>query len=135
MTALVVIAKACVPGRVKTRLHPPYTLDAAAAIAEASLRHTLHATVDTVADRRILYFDGDPRGLARTGFEIVPQHPGSLDQRIAHLFDQLDEPRSDRHGHSPAHAFRPQVAHEHGCRDRHGRGRWLLGSGPATASR
>ena len=27
-----------------------------------------------------------------TGFEIVPQHPGTLDERIAHLFDLLDEP-------------------------------------------
>lgn len=92
MTALVVIAKACVPGRVKTRLHPPFTLEAAAAIAEASLLDTLTAVADTAADRRILYLDGDPGGLACEGFEVTPQHSGTLDQRIAALFDQLDEP-------------------------------------------
>jgi glycosyltransferase A (GT-A) superfamily protein (DUF2064 family) len=92
VSVLVVIAKACVPGRVKTRLHPPYTLQAAAAIAEASLRDTLDVAARTAADRRILYFDGEPGGMALEGFEIVPQHPGTLDQRIAALFDQLDEP-------------------------------------------
>lgn len=92
MSVLVVIAKACVPGRVKTRLHPPYTLEAAAAIAEASLRDTLDTASRTPADQRILYFDGEPGGLPLEGFEVVPQHPGTLDQRIAALFDQLDGP-------------------------------------------
>ena len=92
MTALVVIAKACVPGRVKTRLHPPFTLEAAAAIAAASLADTLETARAIAADRRILYFDGDPGGCRHDGFEIVPQPPGTLDERIASLFDRLDEP-------------------------------------------
>ena len=43
MSALVVIAKECLPGRVKTRLHPPFTMAEAAAIAAASLADTLAA--------------------------------------------------------------------------------------------
>ncbi|MGC5171424.1 TIGR04282 family arsenosugar biosynthesis glycosyltransferase [Micromonospora sp. DT81.3] len=92
MSVLVVIAKACLPGKVKTRLHPPYTLEAAAAIAEASLRDTLGTAARTTADRRILYFDGEPSGLPIEGFEVVPQRQGTLDQRIGALFDQLDGP-------------------------------------------
>jgi glycosyltransferase A (GT-A) superfamily protein (DUF2064 family) len=92
VTTLVVIAKACIPGRVKTRLHPPYTLEAAAAIAAASLDDTLEAARAAAADRRILYFDGDPDGCRHHGFEVVAQHPGTLDERIAAVFDLLDEP-------------------------------------------
>lgn len=91
MTALVVVAKACVPGRVKTRLTPPFSPEAAAEIAAASLADTL-ASVAGVADRRILYFDGDPQDSCPAGFEVIPQPQGSLDERIAALFDVLDEP-------------------------------------------
>lgn len=93
MTALVVIAKACIPGRVKTRLHPPFTLEAAALIAAASLADTRAAALATVVDRRILYFDGDPGAVSPLdGFEVVVQGQGTLDKRIADLFDRLDEP-------------------------------------------
>lgn len=91
MTALVVIAKACIPGRVKTRLSPPFSLEEAATIAAASLADTLE-TVAQTATRRILYFDGDPAGTCPDGFEVIPQSRGSLDERIAALFDVLDEP-------------------------------------------
>lgn len=92
MTALVVIAKACVPGLVKTRLHPPYTLAQAAALAAASLADTLATAREVSVDRRILYLAGDAAGIACEGFEIVPQPIGSLDERLAVMFDQLDEP-------------------------------------------
>ncbi|MGZ0711911.1 TIGR04282 family arsenosugar biosynthesis glycosyltransferase (plasmid) [Coraliomargarita sp. W4R53] len=92
MTALVVIAKECVPGRVKTRLHPPYTLEQAAAIAAASLADTLAVARRAPADRHILYFDGDASETPHEGFEVVAQAGGSLDERLAALFDLLDEP-------------------------------------------
>ena len=41
MTTLLVIAKEPVPGRVKTRLTPPFTPEEAAALAEAALADTL----------------------------------------------------------------------------------------------
>ena len=111
MTTLVVIAKACVPGRVKTRLHPPYTLQAAARIAAASLADTLAAATATATDRRILYLDGDPDPSWRESFEVIPQLPGPLDERITALFDRLDEPAlligMDTPQVSPAHLVWP----------------------------
>jgi glycosyltransferase A (GT-A) superfamily protein (DUF2064 family) len=92
MTALVVIAKECVPGRVKTRLHPPFTLEDAAAIAAASLADTLAVARVVPADRRILYLDGDPDRTPHDGFEVLLQPTGTLDGRLAALFDRLDEP-------------------------------------------
>jgi hypothetical protein len=44
-TTLLVIAKQPVPGRVKTRLVPPFTHEQAAALAEAALADTLHTTL------------------------------------------------------------------------------------------
>ena len=38
---VVIMAKECLPGRVKTRLHPPFTLEEAARIAPAALDDTL----------------------------------------------------------------------------------------------
>ena len=92
MTALVVMAKACVPGRVKTRLHPPFTLDEAAAIAAAALADTLDVVRRTAVDRRILAFDGDPSGVDCRGFDVIAQARGSLDERLAAVFDLMDEP-------------------------------------------
>ncbi|MYV39613.1 glycosyltransferase, partial [Streptomyces sp. SID1328] len=43
MTTLLVIAKEPRPGRVKTRLTPPFTPGQAAALAEAALTDTLRA--------------------------------------------------------------------------------------------
>ena len=48
---VVVIAKEPVPGRVKTRLTPPFTPVEAAALAEASLADTLTAVAETTVAR------------------------------------------------------------------------------------
>ncbi|WP_419818392.1 TIGR04282 family arsenosugar biosynthesis glycosyltransferase [Glaciibacter flavus] len=92
MTAIVVIAKECLPGRVKTRLHPPLSLEQAAELAAASLDDTIEAVRSIPADRRILFFDGDTPPASADGFEIIPQPAGTLDERLAALFDALDEP-------------------------------------------
>lgn len=92
MTAIVVIAKECRPGRVKTRLHPPLSLEQAAALAAASLADTIAAVRQVSADRHILYFDGERAPEDADGFEIIPQSMGGLDVRIAELFDAIDEP-------------------------------------------
>ena len=57
---VVVIAKEPIPGRVKTRLTPPFTPEEAAALAEASLTDTLAAVADTTVARRVLALDGTP---------------------------------------------------------------------------
>ena len=92
MTALVVIAKQCVPGKVKTRLCPPFSLDHAAQLASACLSDTLVAASGVNADRKILYFDGEIVPPEAADFEIVSQPSGSLDERLAFIFDALSEP-------------------------------------------
>lgn len=87
MTTVIVLAKECVPGRVKTRLTPPFSPEEAAALAAASLADTLEAVARVRADRYLLWFDGAaPRG---TGFDVVQQPAGGLDERIAGAFDAV----------------------------------------------
>jgi glycosyltransferase A (GT-A) superfamily protein (DUF2064 family)/SAM-dependent methyltransferase len=60
MSTLIVLAKAPVPGRVKTRLCPPFTPGQAAGLAEAALRDTLAAAMLTEADHLLIFLDGEP---------------------------------------------------------------------------
>lgn len=92
MTALLVIAKAPVPGRVKTRLTPPYTPTEAALLAEAALADTLATVAELPVTRRILHLDGDPGPWLPPGFEVVPQCGGGLDERLAAAFTHADGP-------------------------------------------
>ncbi|WP_436533191.1 TIGR04282 family arsenosugar biosynthesis glycosyltransferase [Actinoplanes sp. HUAS TT8] len=85
MIQLLVMAKAPVPGRVKTRLCPPCTPGEAAAIAAAALEDTLDVATQISAVRRVLVIDGDyaaPPG----GWERVPQRGVGLGERLAHAF-------------------------------------------------
>ncbi|WP_051832228.1 TIGR04282 family arsenosugar biosynthesis glycosyltransferase [Streptomyces katrae] len=83
---LLVIAKAPVPGRVKTRLTPHFTPQQAAALARAALQDTLDAVLATPARRRVLYLDGAPGHWLPDGIEVVPQCDGVLDLRLAAAF-------------------------------------------------
>lgn len=86
------MAKECIPGRVKTRLHPPYTLAEAAEVAAASLADTIAAANGWRADRRVLCFDGERPPEAAAGWDVVPQVEGSLDARIAAVLDACTGP-------------------------------------------
>ncbi len=86
MSTLLVIAKEPRPGRVKTRLTPPFTPDEAAALAEASLADTLRAVAATPARRRVLVLAGAPGPWLPPGFDVVPQCAGGLDARLADAF-------------------------------------------------
>ncbi|MFI1307665.1 TIGR04282 family arsenosugar biosynthesis glycosyltransferase [Streptomyces sioyaensis] len=88
---LLVIAKEPVPGRVKTRLTPPYTPQEAAALAQAALADTLHTMLHVPARRRVLVLDGTPGPWLPHGFEVVPQSSGGLDERIAAAFEDCDD--------------------------------------------
>jgi rSAM/selenodomain-associated transferase 1 len=83
---VVVIAKEPVPGRVKTRLTPPFTPADAALLAEAALADTLAAVAATPVTRRVLALDGTPGGWLPPGFEVIPQRSGGLDERLAAAF-------------------------------------------------
>ncbi|MBT2441990.1 DUF2064 domain-containing protein [Streptomyces sp. ISL-36] len=80
------MAKEPLPGRVKTRLTPPFTPAEAAALAEAALADTLAAVAATPARRRVLVLDGRPGPWLPPGFEVVPQCEGGLDERLAAAF-------------------------------------------------
>lgn len=87
MTTLVLIAKEPLPGRAKTRLHPPLSLEQAARLAAASIDDTIDAFAALPATRRVLLFDGERIPDAARDFELVPQVEGGLDERLAALFD------------------------------------------------
>jgi uncharacterized protein len=86
---LIVIAKAPVPGRSKTRLSPPCTLEEAARLAEAALADTLRAVAATPADRRVVVLDGEPGAWLPGGCEVAAQRGGGLDERLANAFDDV----------------------------------------------
>ncbi|CBG67611.1 DUF2064 domain-containing protein [Streptomyces sp. LBUM 1478] len=92
MTTLLVIAKEPRPGRVKTRLTPPFSPREAAALAEAALVDTLSAVAAAPADRRVLVLAGKPGPWLPPGFDVVPQGDGGLDERLAAAFALCDGP-------------------------------------------
>ena len=80
---IVVIAKEPVPGRVKTRLTPPFTPVQAAALAEAALTATLAAVAGTAVARRVVALAGTPGRWLPPGFDVIGQRGAGLDERIA----------------------------------------------------
>ena len=89
---LVVIAKEPLPGRVKTRLTPPFSPTGAAALAEAALTDTLAAVAAAPARRRVLVLAGRPGPWLPAGFEVAAQVEGGLDERIAAALAAVDGP-------------------------------------------
>ena len=87
-----IIAKAPVPGSVKTRLCPPCTAEQAAGVAAAALAETLGA-VDDVARhtgaRRVLLLDGEPQAWMPADFAVVSQRGGGLGERLCNGFADL----------------------------------------------
>ncbi|MEU8779450.1 TIGR04282 family arsenosugar biosynthesis glycosyltransferase [Streptomyces sp. NPDC048606] len=92
MSTLLVIAKAPVPGRVKTRLTAHFTPQQAADLARAALEDTLATALATPARRRVLVLDGRPGSWVPAGIEVVPQSAGGLDVRLAAAFALADGP-------------------------------------------
>jgi glycosyltransferase A (GT-A) superfamily protein (DUF2064 family)/SAM-dependent methyltransferase len=88
MSTLIVIAKEPIPGRVKTRLTPPFTPQEAARLAEAALVDTLTAARKAKVDHRLLVLQGEPGPWLPPGFTVVPQVSGTLDVRIAAAFQE-----------------------------------------------
>jgi uncharacterized protein len=98
MRALV-LAKAPVAGRVKTRLGATIGLEAAARVAAASLLDTLVACHDAF-DECHLALDGDLRGAHAedalrdhlTDWVVHPQHGASFGERLAHAHANVAGP-------------------------------------------
>ncbi|TML31703.1 MAG: DUF2064 domain-containing protein [Actinobacteria bacterium] len=89
-TQLLVIAKAPVPGRVKTRLCPPATYAQAAEIAAAALADTLAAAWATPAVRHTIVHSGHIP--APSGWHRVPQRGDGLGARLANGFADTARP-------------------------------------------
>lgn len=84
---LLVLAKAPVAGRVKTRLCPPFTPEQAAQLAEAALRDTLGAVAGTPAAARTVVLDGRPGEWLPPSFTVLPQRGHGLDERLAAAYE------------------------------------------------
>jgi uncharacterized protein len=84
--ALLVLAKAPVPGRVKTRLCPPCTPGQAAAIARAALEDTIAAAQAARAGRRVLVLAGGPASPLPRGWDVTAQRGDGLAERLAAAF-------------------------------------------------
>ncbi|MEV0702573.1 DUF2064 domain-containing protein [Saccharopolyspora sp. NPDC050389] len=90
-TALLVVAKAPVPGLVKTRLCPPATHAEAARIAAASLLDTLDAVRRTPGVRPVIAMTGDLGAAAGSaelrealrGWTVLGQRGGGFPARLA----------------------------------------------------
>jgi rSAM/selenodomain-associated transferase 1 len=80
--ALVVMAKAPVAGRAKTRLCPPLDPAQAATLAEAALADTLQAVAWTPAARHVLVLDGEPGPWLPPDFELIAQRGEGLSERL-----------------------------------------------------
>ncbi len=87
-----VIAKQCMPGRVKTRLSPPLTTAQAADLAQLSLTRTLDTVRRLPVRRRLLVMDGTPRNRDAQGFTVTGQSAGTLDERLAEICDFAEDP-------------------------------------------
>ena len=99
---LLVMAKTPVPGRVKTRLCPPFTPAEAAELAAAAIADTLAAVIAAVplAARQgyrvqpVLVLDGEPGAWltrlveieGQLGMRVIAQRQGGLDVRLAAAF-------------------------------------------------
>ncbi|MEA2142355.1 MAG: uncharacterized protein QOI64_785 [Solirubrobacteraceae bacterium] len=91
--AIVVVAKAPVAGRCKTRLCPPLSPEQAATLAEAALADTLQAVAWTPgAARRVVVLDGEPGPWLPEGFEVVAQRGGAFGERLANAVRDVGEP-------------------------------------------
>ncbi len=89
---LLLIAKAPVPGRVKTRLCPPCTPPQAAAIADAALRDTIDVLSAAPAIGRTAVLSGQYRMPA--GWCVVAQRGRGLDERLANGFHDTARART-----------------------------------------
>ncbi|MBI3317783.1 MAG: TIGR04283 family arsenosugar biosynthesis glycosyltransferase [Candidatus Omnitrophica bacterium] len=92
--ALVVMAKAPLPGQVKTRLVPPLTAEEAAALAKQLLVETVETVTGLPAVRRLVAVAppegvGEVRRMVPAHVELLEQSDGDLGRRLDQVFQKL----------------------------------------------
>ena len=95
--AVLVVAKAPIPGYAKTRLTPPLTTRAAAGLAAAALLDTLDAVRRCRGARRVVALSGDLDDAVRrselrcalSDFEVVEQVGSSLSERLVNAHEAV----------------------------------------------
>jgi len=85
---VIVIAKEPVPGRVKTRLTPPFSPQQAASLAAAALADTLACAAEAPAARHVLALEGTAGTWLPPGYDVIAQHGSGLDERLAAAFGE-----------------------------------------------
>jgi len=83
---VIVIAKEPVPGKVKTRLTPPFSPHEAARLAQAALADTLNAVTAAPVAGRVVALAGHAGPWMPDGFTVMPQRGNGLDERLAAAF-------------------------------------------------
>ena len=83
---VIVIAKQPLPGRVKTRLTPPFSPRQAARLAAAALADSLAAVAAVRSVRQVLALEGSAGYWLPPGFDVIAQRGRGLDERLAAAF-------------------------------------------------
>ncbi len=92
MTTLIVLAKAPVPGRVKTRMCPPCTPAEAARVAGVALLDTLDAVVAVRGVRTVLALEGPPGPWVPSHVRVIDQRGREHAERISSAFSDVGGP-------------------------------------------
>ena len=133
---VIVIAKAPVPGRSKTRLTPPCTPGRPPRSPRRRWPTRSPRSPPAAPTRRVLALDGAPGDWLPDGFEVVPQRGDGLGERLAAAFADTAERRlPGRHGHAPAHARAARRRPRRALRPRPRRRRRLVGPRPPVRIR
>ena len=152
MTRALVLAKAPVAGRVKTRLGAEVGMAYAAELAAAALLDSLEACADAFGPERCwLSLSGDLAEAVRAdellaavrGWTVVPQRGGDFGERLVQRPPRRRRGRGsgrpDRHGHPAGHRRRPDGGRRRAPtargRPRRRRRRWLVGARAAPPRR
>jgi len=98
---LLVMAKAPVPGRVKTRMSPPCTLPEAAMVAQAALEDTLATGRTAFPGLVVVILDGEPGPWLPPDVAVLPQCEGDLAARLAGAFHAAGAPAIAIAGDTP----------------------------------
>lgn len=88
---MLVIAKAPVPGRVKTRLIGHCTAVEAAELAGCALRDTLTVLEDFPCEERVILLDGIAGDWLPAGWRVIDQVEGGLDERLSAGFEAIPD--------------------------------------------